>query len=390
MDLFSTKIATNKLNENFKKIYTDPTLAPVREVIQSWGLGLLQRSGEQTKFVNEFQTTFNSALWELYLNEMFIRLGYSVDYTRDSPDFYVTTPSGYKFNVEAMVSDRPHRPPAYEIFSETKFKQQSTLKLLGKIKDKHDLFTGVKGKKFPYSTMEHVAGKPFVLALAPFDSDLSLTQNNTIINRVLFGIEEPMMRDLVRGQQRKVLSIKKNGNIDIPLGIFTNDSYKEISAVIFSTTATFGKAVIQSGVERYVRSTRFRNLDVNKFITSEGMKNEGVHTKKLGHEHYVTTYRKFYNNAVVGTDIELCHSNNYTETHFDGLHIYYNPYATIPLDKDIFFPEEITQNFYNIVNDFPVQNHPDRALVSRQVFVPSKANLRYITKQWFPKYIGDL
>lgn len=209
MDLFSTKIATNKLSESFKHICKDPKLAPVREVIQTWGRGLLQRSGEKTKFINEFQTTFNSALWELYLNEMFIRLGYSVDYTKDSPDFYVTTPSGYKFNVEAMVSDKPHKPPVGDIFSESKFKHQSTLKLLGKIKDKHDLFTDVKGKKFPYSTMEHVVGKPFVLALAPFDSDLSLTQNNTIINRVLFGIEEPTMRDLSIGQQRKIFSIKK-------------------------------------------------------------------------------------------------------------------------------------------------------------------------------------
>lgn len=33
MDLFSTKIARNKLNHNFKTIYTDPKLAPVRAVI---------------------------------------------------------------------------------------------------------------------------------------------------------------------------------------------------------------------------------------------------------------------------------------------------------------------------------------------------------------------
>ncbi|HFM2314472.1 TPA: hypothetical protein ACG6U3_000443, partial [Escherichia coli] len=197
MDLFSTKIAKNKLHESFKQIYQDNTYAPVREVIQSWGRGLLERSGEQTKFVKEFQTTFNSALWELYLNEMFIRLDYSVDYTKDSPDFCVTTPSGYQFNVEAVISDRPHNPPAGVLFSESKFKHQSTLKLIGKIKDKHDLFTGVNGKKFPYSTMSHVVNKPFVLALAPFDSDLSLSQNNTIINRVLFGIEEPTTRNLV-------------------------------------------------------------------------------------------------------------------------------------------------------------------------------------------------
>lgn len=84
MDLFSTKIA-KQAARIFKQIYQDNTYAPVREVIQSWGRGLLERSGEQTKFVKEFQTTFNSALWELYLNEMFIRLDYSVDYTKTVP-----------------------------------------------------------------------------------------------------------------------------------------------------------------------------------------------------------------------------------------------------------------------------------------------------------------
>ncbi len=120
------------------------------------------------------------------------------------------------------------------------------------------------------------------------------------------------------------------------------------------------------------------------------MKNEGTHTKKLGLEHYLKTYRQFYNNEVIGADVELCHSRDYTETHFDGLHIYYNPYATVPLDKSIFFPPEITQNFYDMITDSPVQNHPDRALVSRQVFEPSKANLRFILKNWFPEYSDDL
>ncbi|HAX4336162.1 TPA: hypothetical protein JZE49_004673, partial [Escherichia coli] len=380
MDLFSTKIATNKLHVSFKTIYKDPKLAPVRDVIQSWGRGLLERSGEQTKFVNEFQTTFNSAMWELYLNEMFIRLGYSIDYTKDSPDFCVTTPSGYQFNVEAMVSDKPHKPPVSEIFSEAKFKHQSTLKLLGKIKDKHNLFTGINGKKFPYATMEHVAGKPFVLALAPFDSDLSLSQNNTIINRVLFGIEEPTLRDIVNGKQRRILSIKKNEDTEIPLGIFTNDSYKEISAIIFSTTGTYSKAVLQSGLGRYVRYTRLRTLDLNDFISTEGMKNEGSHTRKLTNEHYITTKRQILNNKVVGADVVMCHSRDYTETHFDGLHVYYNPYATVPLDKSIFSSPEITHNFYDTENDMPDQHHPDGALVSRQLFETSTFYLRHIVK----------
>lgn len=120
------------------------------------------------------------------------------------------------------------------------------------------------------------------------------------------------------------------------------------------------------------------------------MRNKGTHTKKLGAEHYLKTYRNFYNDGVFGADVELCHSNEYAETHFDGLHVYYNPNAIVPLDKDIFFPPEITHNFYDMASDSSVQNHPDRALVSRQVFEPSKANLRYIVKHWFPEHIGDL
>ncbi|MCQ8856577.1 hypothetical protein NQU50_31295, partial [Escherichia coli] len=89
-----------------------------------------------------------------------------------------------------------------------------------------------------------------------------------------------------------------NEDTEIPLGIFTNDSYKEISAIVFSTTGTFGKAIVQSRVDRYVRYTRFRALDVNVFIANEGMKNEGSHTRKLGPDHYVTTKRQFYNNEV--------------------------------------------------------------------------------------------
>lgn len=192
------------------------------------------------------------------------------------------------------------------------------------------------------------------------------------------------------GSQTKVTSIKKNEDVEIPLGIFTNDSYKEISAVIFSTTGTFGKAVVQSGIGRYVRSTRYRAIDVNDFIANEGMKNEGKHTQRIGPDHFITTYRHFLNNEVTGADIVVCHSTAHEETHFDGLHIYYNPFATVPLDRNIFFPPEITHNFYDMEKEQSVQNHPDGALVSRQVFEPTRAHFRYIMKHWFPGFLKDV
>ena len=149
MDFFKTNLPQDKLHKSFKQIVTDPAYAPVRDVINSWGKGLLERSGEQTKFVNEFQTTFNSAFWELYLNKLIIELGFSVDYTKASPDFCVSTPGGYRFNIEAVVSDRPKTSAVKgKSFSAKEFRDHCTIKLMGKLKDKKDIFTGANGKRF--------------------------------------------------------------------------------------------------------------------------------------------------------------------------------------------------------------------------------------------------
>lgn len=387
MDLFETKLPQNRLHESFKTIASDPTYAPVRDVIQSWGQGLLDRAGEQAKFINEFQTTFNSAFWELYLNKMIIDLGFSVDYSKGSPDFCVSTPSGAQFSIEAVVSDRPSAgAPKAIYYKEREFRDRCTIKLMGKLKDKKDLFTGVNGKKFPYSSLEHVRDRPFVIAIAPFDSDLSLTQNNEIINRVLFGIEPPDAHALQTGRQRKVSSIKKPSGASIELGIFTNDSYREISAVIFSTTGTFGKAVVESGVERIVRTTRYRQFNKSEFLALEGLSAMGVKGYKLGSSHYLISTRIDFGDSVAGSDVHIYHSSSHRETHFDGLHVYYNPYATNPLQDNIINAKGVAHNYYDVESDSPVQHHPDGAMVSRQVYEPTVRNFKFLLDAYSIKY----
>ena len=351
----------------------------MKDVIQSWSKGLLERSGEQTKFINEFQTTFNSAFWELYLNKMIIDLGFSVDYSKGSPDFCVSTPSGCQFSIEAVVSDRPSATaPKANSLSEKEFRDQCTFKLMGKLKDKKDLFAGVNGKKFPYSSLEHVRDRPFVIAIAPFDSDLSLTQNNEIINRVLFGIEPPDAYAFQAGKQRKISSINKPSGAPIELGIFTNDSYKEISAVIFSTTGTFGKAVVESGIERIVRATNFRQFNKDEFIALQGLNGMGIKGCKLASLNYLISTRSDFGSSVAGSDIHIYHSSYHRETHFDGLHIYYNPYATTPFEANIIDVKGVTHNFYDVESDYPIQHHPDGAMVSRQVYEPTVSNLKFL------------
>ncbi|WP_157213228.1 hypothetical protein [Sinorhizobium sp. CCBAU 05631] len=66
-----------------------------------------------------------------------------------------------------------------------------------------DLYRGSYGKKHPYSSMSHVRGRPFLIAIAPFDSDLSLSQNNELINMVLFGMAPPVLEGPDLGKQDK-------------------------------------------------------------------------------------------------------------------------------------------------------------------------------------------
>ncbi|WP_285276256.1 hypothetical protein [Halopseudomonas bauzanensis] len=374
MDLFSPLVEEGRLHPLFKKIVSETAYQPTTSIINQWADGLLGRKQEANKFIKEFQTTFNSSLWELYLNKAFIELGYEIDYSKESPDFHLIHSSGRRVNVEAVTSNNKDNICA-EYYNNTSFHDaigrsnedfldQSTIKLIGKIKDKHELFIGAGCKKYPYSSLEHVKGNPFVIAIAPFDNHMSYAQNNMAINRVLYGIDPPS----ADGSQKNIDHIINTNNQRIDLGIFTNDTYKNVSAVIFSTTGMFGKAVVQTDFKGMVRATRYRQLSVDTFLNTEGKHSLGHTYIKIDSEHDLFRIR-FYDGAnVCGADMHFYASSKHTESHLDGLHIYYNPYAEFPLNKDLFAASEITQNDYDTQSKRMICNHNDGSLVSRQTF----------------------
>lgn len=369
MKLFEPKFKDEKLHPYFKQIINDEFYAPVIKSIEEWAIGFSERKKESEKFINEFQTSFSSSLWELYLNKAFKELGFKIDYSKESPDFLLEHESGRFFNVEAVTSNKPTKGEVDAAkLSEEEFLNFSSLKLLRKISDKKKLFLGKDGKKHPYSTLPHVRKRPFVIAVAPFDNNLSFSQNNTAINKVLFGIDPPKKNSDGAFMTKKSAHIETFNGSKVEIGIFTNDSFKEISAVIFSTTGMFGKAIIQGGINCKVKSTRFRQKDLVEFLASEGAEALGVTQSKLSETHDVLSFRQPLGDIVFGSDMHLCNSSEHRESHLDGLHIYYNPYAGIPLDKDLFQAYEITHNWYDESLEEMICHHNDGSLVSRQVF----------------------
>jgi len=375
LDLFVPQLPEKKLHPSFRIISSDPAYAKVKPIIQNWGSGLLDRRGESKKFLNEFQSTFNSSMWELYLNRAFLELGCGVDFTKASPDFFVQGPGNYEFNVEAVVSDDPRREKRKEPFDHAVFRTRGALKLAGKIRDKLQLYRGANGKKNPYSSMGHVRDRPFVIAIAPFDNELSLTQNNELINMVLFGLAPPVLEGPERGRQDKITSIPKPSGAPVEMGIFTNDSHKEISAVLFSTTGTFGKAVAESQIDRLVRSTRYRVIDKNKIGPDSQNWQIGTQRIQFAGLDYLLRQREEGSDQIGGADVHIQHSSLHRETHLDGLQVYFNPYAEVPFDQNFPWPTEIALNYFDTETAAHIQAHPDGALVSRQIYAPDPAFL---------------
>ena len=95
-----------------------------------------------------------------------------------------------------------------------------------------------KYKKSKYADLEHVKGKPFVIAIAPFEQNAFFIQNNQAINLVLYGqrIKTKINENKeIIAEFVNIDKIDKNQNTQLDVGLFTTDKYKEISAIIFST-----------------------------------------------------------------------------------------------------------------------------------------------------------
>lgn len=339
MDLFTPVIQEDKYHNHFKVLLSS-SATPVRKILSFWAEGFLDRDN---KFIKEFQNTFNSSFWELYLYQCFKTYGMDVDFSKSSPDFVIKLSNNSNINVEAVTAnnaldDEPEwSSPEVYVASLKKPRNEileyAAIRLLNAINSKHKKYLKNYGK------LDHVKGHPFVLAIAPFEQPAFSRQNNQAINQVLFGCDAPQITGSssqggANFSNTNIETVTKQNGTSLDLGIFTSEKHKEISAVIFSTTATFSKALVQSDFKKYctVISRRYKCGD-----------------------------------GWFGYLDQISEKRVYKETHLDGLHVYYNPFAEHPLDIDIFNSYEVTNNFYNPETKAMESEHNDGSLVSRSV-----------------------
>ncbi|MCF2908296.1 glycosaminoglycan attachment site [Pseudoalteromonas sp. DL2-H2.2] len=311
MELFQPLVKEEDLHKNYTSIMRQSKEGDRQELLR-WCEGFPDRDN---KFVKEFQTTFNSSFWEIYLYALFREIGHSMEWSYSTPDFLVEHNSK-KIVIEATIAaaasgktpewekDLMESPP-------TKFKEmnmESIIRLSNSIISKYRKY------KEKYSKLEHVKGNPFVIAVAPFEQPHFNLQCEVPIMALLydFYVDEDAYNDnphlYPNGPPGVNLGfVEKDNGAEIQLGLFEDDQLSDISAIVLSTTATWGKVESMSG-----------NSDIMRFVnTVWWSEEEGSPITKQAAKENIR----------------------------DGLFVFHNPYAKRPLDPEMYNHSGITQVF---------------------------------------------
>jgi hypothetical protein len=305
-NLFWPQVKPEQWHPTFKGLWQQRN--PWNEcVLADWAAGFQDRDD---KFVKEFQTTFNSSFWELYLFACLKQIGFVVDFNHHAPDF-VASKGGDTVCIEAVIASHAEgTTPEWDREAKVKAEETERQTIIERAIPRlaNAVASKVKLYRDKYSQLEHVKKRPFVIAVAPFEQPLAFLQTNQPMRNILYQYDIPITkpipeenRRLIFGHEYVEFFTKPNGT-KIELGFFLDERMKEVSAVIFSNLATWGKVRVMSA-------------DPNPNILFQS---------KRFNENGLKPHQKWER------------KRDYRESLLDGVHIFLNPHADTPLPSSMF------------------------------------------------------
>ncbi len=332
MDLFTDVVRPEKQHPIYKLIKEDEYWAE-RDVLKEWSKGFQDRDN---KFVTEFQTTFEPCLWELYLHAYMKELGHVSDFSFDAPDFVIF--SEYEFCIEATIALPAHGgQPAHGFGRETKIGDLNEFNSQSAIRITNSFMGKVRKLRERYSKLEHCKSKPFVIAIASFDRPFSHYSASRPILAAMYGIYHDEEVTMASGSDEiisyNVEQALKNENTKIDMGLFCTPEFSDVSAVIYSSLATWGK--LRALSEDSSAPVVFQTLTPNP--------------------------------ESIIPNIHTAQKCNYKEHLLDGLYVLHNPFADQPLPPDALGHARIAQG--NVKDDGYLDfKAPEDFLLVRQLF----------------------
>lgn len=318
LNLFDTieKIPESQQHKKFRMLKDNDEFKYIRKVILCWVEEMIDKDNN---IIEKFQKDFHSSFWEFYLFGCFHNMGFKIDQTHNRPDFMIKAP--FEINIEAVVAN---------------IKQGGRKEGSRNIEDIMEMFVPPRNQK-DYHELQHEAivrqsnaimskinkykeyskcqwfknDVPFMIALGSYGQVNYGREYVYPMIALLYGL----YFNPTNGVYNRIYEIQKpNTSSKIPVGIFTSDKYSNISAILYSCTATLGKATSIS--------------------ISQGDISDNV----------VYTIRRDLGDEEIPYKLQEVSKDN-PEFLTEGLFVFHNPYAKNEIDIKIFENKDIIQFF---------------------------------------------
>jgi hypothetical protein len=316
--LFDPRGTTESCSHEFLQVQGAAGYAPARRmaerVFEDW-------IGRRTEFRRDFRTHgFSARLWELSLFGYFSEQDFAIDTNHSAPDFLVSR-NGLTVAVEATTTNPPRNEAGAAPRSEREALPHIPSDALASADEQTFQLAKALRRKIsprgaaqrPYWEAEHVAGGPFVIAVAAFHGETSLFHSDSGLASYLYGHRWTGERhdDGTADFWAEPIADHEFGGKTIPSRFFFQPGNEHVSAVIFSNSATI---------------SQFQRMGVEYGFAPEGMR---VIRRGMAYDDDPS--------AVVPIEFEyLVEAGKHRESFATGLSVLHNPVAVHPIPDDFF------------------------------------------------------
>lgn len=236
-------LSDDRKHNKFKFLRDEIQLSTEKQLLCTYTNGLVDRDH---KMVRQFQETFHSTYWEICIYQLCLEAGFSLDQSHPFPDFIINKPS--EFYIEAVVANiKQTGIPECERTLEDQLSmltpphsQKDFSDVLNEsiIRSSNAIFSKIR-KYEDYKKEQWVdEKKPFIIALSSCDQ---INYGREFIYPMMALLYGRYYIPCENGCIMKKNIRKSETGVELPLGIFLNSEYSQISAIMYTCTNTIGK-----------------------------------------------------------------------------------------------------------------------------------------------------
>jgi hypothetical protein len=234
--IYKQIVEPEKLHPYFRYLVEEPRFEAARNLIEEIVYTFTDPDGN---FIRDFQTKgFDARLWEIFLYVYFHESGFNIDRSFNAPD-YVVERFEQIICIEAVtVNQTRHKEELPKPSSLEELDER--LRGYMPIKFGSPLYSKLKKK---YWEKEHVSGNPLVFAIHDYHQTGSMVWSRTALSEYLYAKRIRFTKDDSGNKTilKEDIEFHEYEGKKIPSGFFRIPEAENISAVLFTNSATITK-----------------------------------------------------------------------------------------------------------------------------------------------------